>query len=43
MSDAALPEVEVFLASFFSPPNQLTERPTDTLRPSDAAIRSALR
>jgi uncharacterized protein len=25
------------------PPNQLTERPTDTLRPSDAAIRSALR
>jgi uncharacterized protein len=26
-----------------APPNQLTERPTDTLRPSDAAIRSALR
>jgi predicted double-glycine peptidase len=25
------------------PPNELTERPTDTLRPSDAAIRSALR
>jgi predicted double-glycine peptidase len=25
------------------PPNQLTERLTDTLRPSDAAIRSALR
>jgi len=25
------------------PPNQLTERPTDTLRPSAAAIRSALR
>jgi uncharacterized protein len=25
------------------PPNQLTERPTDTLRPSDDAIRSALR
>jgi predicted double-glycine peptidase len=25
------------------PPNQLTELPTDTLRPSDAAIRSALR
>jgi predicted double-glycine peptidase len=26
-----------------APPNELTERPTDTLRPSDAAIRSALR
>jgi uncharacterized protein len=25
------------------PPNELTERPTDMLRPSDAAIRSALR
>jgi uncharacterized protein len=25
------------------PPNELTERPTDTLRPPDAAIRSALR
>jgi len=25
------------------PPNELTERPTDTLRPSDGAIRSALR
>ena len=25
------------------PPNRLTERPTDTLRPSAAAIRSALR
>ncbi|HWI37879.1 MAG TPA: C39 family peptidase [Burkholderiales bacterium] len=25
------------------PPNQLTERPTDTLRPSDAVVRSALR
>jgi predicted double-glycine peptidase len=27
----------------YSPPNELTERPTDMLRPSDAAIRSALR
>ena len=26
-----------------APPNELTERPTDTLRPSDAAVRSALR
>jgi len=26
-----------------APPNQLTKRPTDALRPSDAAIRSALR
>jgi uncharacterized protein len=26
-----------------APPNELTERPTDSLRPSDAAIRSALR
>jgi predicted double-glycine peptidase len=26
-----------------APPNELTERPTDMLRPSDAAIRSALR
>jgi len=26
-----------------APPNELTERPTDTLRVSDAAIRSALR
>jgi uncharacterized protein len=25
------------------PPNELTERPTDTLRPSDATIRAALR
>jgi hypothetical protein len=25
------------------PPNELTERPTDMLRPSDAALRSALR
>jgi uncharacterized protein len=26
-----------------APPNELTARPTDTLRPSDAAVRSALR
>ena len=26
-----------------APPNELTERPTDRLRPSDAAVRSALR
>jgi predicted double-glycine peptidase len=26
-----------------SPPNELTKRPTDALRPPDAAIRSALR